>query len=497
MPETATSDSIASDERMNLFTWARATPDALALVTPTHSWTYREVASQAVSLAQWLTDASIGPDTPCVAFKASASADTVLLTWTLLTLRIPFLPLHPRWTDDECQRAVQQAGAILIDASPWVLKQPHQEPLLDSYRDQPGGRPLAEEESALATVFTSGSSAIPKGVRLSWRALSAAAHASAERLHLGRADRWHLSLPVAHIGGLSILTRCLWTGSAVAIASPSQAAVSQRFDAADFLATCRAVGATLVSLVPTQLARVCEARLAPPPTLRVALIGGAALQPSLADAARGLGWPVYRSYGMTETCAQLATDVTPAADGPLTPLPGVELQLLEGRLAVRGAALFSGYLGEPVRDPDCWFVTSDLACLDSDGRVKVLGRADDVVITGGENVHPDEVEAALSEHPGVAAVCVFGRPSREWGQELCAVLVPTPTANFSPREWQQWLRGRLAPFKVPKKWALADELPVGATGKISRAETRNRWSSLCRSTEESETAEHDSTRSRP
>jgi len=210
---------------------------------------------------------------------------------------------------------------------------------------------------------------------------------------------------------------------------------------------------TVVSLVPTQLRRLLDADLRPGANLRVMLLGGAAATPDLLEAAREAGWPVAATYGLTQACSQVTVDgralpglaVTLAADGEI---------LVEGPTVAGGGVLRTGDLGR----------------FDATGRLHVVGRKADTIVTGGENVAPAEVEAALLAHPAVADAGVFGRPDPEWGEAVTARVVLREPAE--PDELRAWVGQRLARFKVPKAVDVAETLPRTSSGKLLRRELR-------------------------
>jgi len=214
---------------------------------------------------------------------------------------------------------------------------------------------------------------------------------------------------------------------------------------------------TLVSLVPTMLARLLDAGLERPPTLRWALLGGAPIPPPLLERAQHAGVPVAPSYGMTEGCSQIATFGVP--------LHGVELRLDAGEIVVRGPNFAQNRL-----DSDGWLRTGDLGEFDGDGRLRIIGRSSDTIVSGGENVAPAEVEAVLLEHPAVADVGVFSRPDQEWGERVVATVVLRDGHSASPAELQDFARGRLARFKVPKEIGFSEALPRTGSGKLLRRE---------------------------
>ena len=352
----------------------------------------------------------------------------------------------------ELLHAVPRLGAVLVPLNP---------------RDPGGigglvvGEPLAGDEAdvelrttiepgaTLAIIHTSGTTAAPKPVELTYGNFEASAAASAANLGVEPGDRWLCAMPLFHVGGLSILTRSAIYGTC--------AVVHERFDAAAVRASLESGEATLVSLVATMLGRLREAGLERAPALRAALIGGGPVPGELMEWASGIGLPVVPTYGMTETCSQIATPRL---------LPGVEVRTGEGgELLVRGPMVAPGALGA-----DGWLHTGDRGRVEPDGTLHVEGRIKDAIVTGGENVAAAEVEAALIEHPGVMDAAVIGVEDPEWGRAITAFVVATATAE----QIDAHARARLPGFKVPKRIVVVDELPRTASGKVQRAQLESR-----------------------
>ncbi|HET9719423.1 MAG TPA: AMP-binding protein [Solirubrobacteraceae bacterium] len=315
----------------------------------------------------------------------------------------------------------------------------------------------ARERSGLAThgedvatvMHTSGTTSAPKPVELTHANWQANALGSAVMLGLDPGERWLCVMPLAHVGGLSILVRsAIYATTVVA---------HERFETAAVLDELMDPGRaiTLVSLVPTMLARLLDAGLERPPTLRWALLGGGPIPAPLLARAEAAGVPIAPTYGMTEACSQIATHGFP--------LPGVELRTVDGELWVRGPIVAPGSLGE-----DGWLHTGDLAELDGSGRLTIVGRKSDTIVSGGENVAPAEVESVLLEHPAVADAGVFARPDPEWGEAVVARVVLRDEARASAEELRDWCGTRLARFKVPKQVEFGTELPRTASGKLLR-----------------------------
>jgi o-succinylbenzoate---CoA ligase len=217
------------------------------------------------------------------------------------------------------------------------------------------------------------------------------------------------------------------------------------------------------------LGRVLEAGLEHPPLLRVALIGGGPVPPGMLDRALAAGIPVTQTYGLTEACSQVTAEEPGEASGTAgRPLDGVELSLdAGGEILVRGPTVAPGSV-----DDDGFLHTCDLGVLDRRGRLTVVGRRSETIVSGGENVAPAEVEAALESHPAVAEAAVFGRPDPEWGERVVAAVVLREGASADPEDLRAHAAGRLARFKVPKEVELRAALPRTASGKVRRSELR-------------------------
>ncbi|MEX0864602.1 MAG: AMP-binding protein [Acidimicrobiia bacterium] len=315
---------------------------------------------------------------------------------------------------------------------------------------------LGEAEGTELVVFTSGSTGEPRGVRLTMANLEAASTGSERHLAHGPDDTWLLALPLHHVAGLSILVRSAHAGGAVRLLDG--------FDPAALVEAMK-VGVSMVSVVATMLTRVLDHDPGPYHRLKAVLIGGGPMPDGLLERAIAAGIPALPSYGMTETFGQVAT-LRPGSppERKVHPIPGVELRIEpDGRIAVAGGQVSPGYLGEPDRD-DRWLVTNDLGVIDEEGALRVLGRADTVVVSGGENVDPGLVEIELAQHPDAGEILVFGVPDPEWGLALACL----HTGDASSEDLSAWLRARLPGHMVPKRWARVGEIPKTVLGKPDR-----------------------------
>lgn len=309
---------------------------------------------------------------------------------------------------------------------------------------------LADEEPTTAiVVHTSGTTSTPTPVELTHANWWWSAAGSAVALGHDPRERWLCAMPLSHVGGLSILIRAM-IGGTTAILHP-------QFDAGRIARDLASPdGPTLISVVPTMLARLLDAGLQRPPSLRAALVGGGPIPPALLERADAAGVRCVTTYGMTEACSQITTG------GP--PLFCTRVRIApDGEILVRSPTVAPGAVAD-----DDWLHTGDLGHLDDEGALHVTGRAADTIITGGENVAPAEVEAALETHPAVAEAAVHARPDDEWGEAVIATVVLRDGMRVDPDELRAHVRARLAPFKVPKAITFAAALPRTPSGKLLR-----------------------------
>jgi O-succinylbenzoic acid--CoA ligase len=302
---------------------------------------------------------------------------------------------------------------------------------------------------AAVLIATSGSTGHPKIVELSAAALTRSAVATLDRIGAAPGDRWLCCLPADHIAGIQVLTRSIVAGTTPVI--------HERFSAAAAMAS----GVQHISVVPTQLRRMLDHDLS---AFSSILLGGAAAPPDLLAAAKAAGARILTTYGMSETCGGCVYDGVP--------LDGVSAAVGEdGRIRLAGPVLFSGYRLRPeltaaALDGD-WFVTGDLGAIDA-GVLRVRGRADDVINTGGEKVVAGEVEHVLRAHPAVEDVVVIGRPDPEWGELVTAVVVGSVTLD----ELRDHVRAALPAHAAPRAVELVPEIPMLASGKPDRVRLR-------------------------
>ncbi len=383
---------------------ARDAGDLPAIITRDRAWTF----AQCAELAR----------TPGPVLVAVPEVATILGVYGALEAAQPVAMLHAKSPPDEqARQRASIANATLPAGTAFVL-------------------------------FTSGSTGASKGVVLSRTAITAAARASEARLGWRDEDRWLLPLPMAHAGGLSIVVRCLIARKPLILVE---------YDT-DLAALIRDARATIASFVPAQLAGLVTGS---PGALRAIILGGAATPPNLLATALAAHWPVLASYGLTETFGQIATARTPG--GPLALLPGVEVECAT-TIAIRTPQLATCYLDGTAIAPE--LVTADLGELEANGTLHVLGRRDDVIISGGEKIQPLEVEAILTATPGIAAACAFGVSDERYGQVVGAAIVTT--AAFDRVAALAHWHAMLAPHARPRWLAEVPQLPLLPSGKLDR-----------------------------
>ncbi|MEM7434455.1 MAG: AMP-binding protein [Myxococcota bacterium] len=444
---------------LSLLSAAAEVPDRLCLVAEDQAWSFADVASQVTAAIHMLEERGVVPGER-VAIAPEVDFDAIVWLYALFEMGCPVVLLHPRLTEEERADVTRLAApALTIDGILDLSPRPHIPP-----------RPDVPPERTLAIVSTSGTGGASRGAILSRRAFVASAQAHAANLGWTSEDRWLLTMPPAHIGGLSILTRCLTARRAVVLAEG-------RFSAERVARTASEQQVTLISIVPTMLARLLELSPSwvPSASLRAVLVGGASCPPTLLARALERGVPVVTTYGCTEACSQVTTQRLDqvGAVGSGAPLEGVGVRIVDGEIQLSGPTLMDGYEGDRTSPwtSDGWFRTRDAGAFADDGQLVVLGRLDDMIVTGGENVAPAEVEAALEALPEVAEACVFSVPHESWGDEVVAAIVAA-IEPFDRARVRSALRDHLAPFKHPRRVAVLPSLPLNRNGKVDRAAVR-------------------------
>jgi O-succinylbenzoic acid--CoA ligase len=467
---------------------ATATPEGIALIFNEESWTWRELDALTSRLCAKLKSLNIRPGA-YIGVLMTNSPEAVIAVHALARAKCVMVPLNTRLTPVEMGWQLQQTGVGLLLHNTHTAEQA-QKLVVNCYQVNLSQLPEADApavawplEATQAIVFTSGTSGRPKGAEITFGNHYASATASAFRIGHHTNDIWLSILPLYHVGGLAVILRCTLYGITTLL--------HQRFDLHSIQLSFQQHSVTLISLVPTMLHRMLMESMHFPPSLRVVLLGGAAATPELLQQALDAAIPVTPTYGLTEASSQVAT-VRPGTatqklgsvgrplmftevvvvDEKRQPLPAGEY----GEVVVRGPTVMRGYYRNPEATKesihDGWLYTGDIGYLDEDGDLWLVQRRSDLIVTGGENVYPVEIEAVLRHHPLVSDVSVVGIDDVEWGQQVAAAIVPEEETMPSIEELVTYCRHHLAAYKCPRRFVFVDEFPKTASGKVQRGRIR-------------------------
>lgn len=504
--------SVASPTTPWLTAQAQRFPDAVALVDDGHSWTYAQLAQDVRDCSKRL--AHLLPSHSRVAFLANNSSTYAL--WLMASQELGFeaVPLNIRLSAPEL-------GAQLADCTPHLLLcdrahaalaaqaldhvEPAHSPRIATFEEARDLPPLSDEQFSdrllsrypsdrvTTVMYTSGSTGTPKGVQQTFGNHGCSALLCRENLGFSVADRWGCPTPLFHMSGLSILMRSLVCGVGVRLYG--------HFDAHAVNDNLLSGAVTCLSAVTYQIERLLDdfddRRVTSyPPTLRFVLQGGGPLPLATLERCRHVSMPVVQSFGMTETASQvIALSVESAPHKPGSsgrPLAGVQMRIASrvseddeelppntsGRILLKSPTLCSGYLNQTERFASSftehgWFDTRDIGHVDKDGYLYVDCRLADLIVSGGENVYPAEVESVLVRHPLISEAAVVGVPDDTWGSVPVAVCVAPSQADAagslpSLEELRSFCKERLAPYKCPRRVVWTDRLPTTASGKLKR-----------------------------
>ncbi|MBA4181809.1 MAG: o-succinylbenzoate--CoA ligase [Anaerolinea sp.] len=463
---------------------AAVLPTHPAVVTPERAVTYAELDKLAGEVGAALLERGVAAGDR-VALLALNSLEFAVAVHGITRIGAILVPLNARLTPQELAWQLGDSGsrtllfhaptrgAALLAATEGGLPFTS----LLSLDDPPvAGEAISavahSDDDAHSIIYTSGTTGRPKGAILTYSNFWNSAAASAFNMGVLPNDRWLACLPLFHVGGLSVLLRSAIYGTT--------AVIHGGFDETAVNRALRHEGVSLLSVVPTMLQRMLDADDAPyPPSLRGVLVGGGPVTREILERALARGLPVLQTYGLSEAASQVTTlslaDTAAHAGSAGKPLVCTQLRIdaepgQPGEILVSGPTVTPGYFGNPEATArtiqDGWLHTGDIGRLDEDGFLYVLDRRDDLIVSGGENVYPAEVEAVLLQHPLILAAAVVGLPDERWGQVVAAAVVVRP--GFDAGEATVWLRERVAGYKVPRRFVTVDTLPATASGKVQR-----------------------------
>ncbi|MHB1786062.1 MAG: class I adenylate-forming enzyme family protein [Acidimicrobiales bacterium] len=461
---------------------------------------YEELWSRALRAATWFAgrgSSSVG------LIDVNSEAFPIALFGAAIA-GLPFSPVNYRWSDDQLRKAVARIAPATIIAGPSVRDRiaridkviviERDEFLAEVAEAAPFEGEPVETDAPAVLLFTSGTSGDPKVAVLRHHNLVSYVLGTVEFLGADIEDAQLVAVPPYHIAGIANLLTSLYAGRRII-----QLAA---FEPEEWVEVARNEGVTHAMVVPTMLSRVLALPDVELPNLRHLSYGGGRMPlPVIASAiARFPGVDFVNAYGLTETSSTVAVlgpedhrqaiaSADPAVYRRLRsvgrPLPTVQVEVRDasggplpagvpGEIHVRGEQVSGEYLGVgSVINTGGWFATKDSGWLDEEGYLFVEGRLDDVIVRGGENVSPGEVEDVLVAHPAVVDAAVVGVPDDDWGETIVAAVVVTPGANVTPEDLQVWVRERLRSSKMPSLIAIRAELPYNDNGKLLRHQLRS------------------------
>lgn len=449
-----------------------------------------------------------------LAVCAPSSPESLVLTYAAAASGLVLVPVNPALRAGELAHVLESSSAAgLFTVSRWrdqdvrgvvdglrprlpALREVVEFADFDEFRRSADPRaPLRRHrpgpDDVAQIVYTSGTTGVPKGAELTHRGMTNAARLAAQRFEMRAGDVYLHTMPLFHVGGQVVSFQICQQGAA--------AVLMESFDAGAMLELIAGERATLTCGVPTMLLALVEHpdfAQRDLSSLRAVSSGGAVVPTELVrdlEAALGIRFAIV--FGQTEACGFISQtrlddpdEVKAASLG--TPLPALAARVVDdggevlglgqvGELEVRGPNVMAGYHGLPEEsaqaiDPEGWLRTGDLVDMDGHGVLRIRGRRKDMIVSGGENIFPVEIEEALVRHPAVAQAAVVGVAHRRWGESAVAVVRLAPGATVTAEELERYARTELAAFKVPRRWHFVEELPLTASGKVQKFVLRQR-----------------------
>lgn len=463
-------------------------PQRIALTMGERAWTFTELQTEVITTAGQIA-ALTGVDNPRVAILAKNTVASYITILAIQQLGLQPVLLNFRLAKDELNRQLQDAGVdhVLVDDELQVQlaswgKLVAKATFLSELKKIAGIKPIIsqvfEPDSIASIMYTSGTTGNPHGVLQTFNNHFYSAMGSALNLGLQAEDRWLCAVPLFHISGLSIMMRSLVYGMGVdLVAHFDDEAITERLVEQPI---------AIMSVVPTMLKRL----LVQVPTVgynskfRCFLLGGGPIDAATLAACEAKQIPVIQSYGMTETASQIValnfTDARNKLGSVGKPLLPVQLRLANvdqgvGQIEIKAPNLAAGYLNQAAEfarklTVDGWYQTGDLGYLDDDGFLFIKGRQDDMFISGGENIFPDEIEHVYSQFPKLKAIAVVGQADDDWGMIPVAFVISDQQLGM--QELRDFGREHLAHYKVPVKFIQVDSFPTTASGKVQRHKLR-------------------------
>lgn len=467
--------------------------DQPAIISEKESISYEQLKKEINHLSGYLCSIGLRRGSH-VSILCENNADFIILILSLWEIGAIPIPMNIRLLDEEIEKLIEHSNSEYLFIHKELderLKGKDKRIIfpLEKCTDTPSisSNNFEIEDTALI-LYTSGTTGSPKGVMLSYNNLISSAVSADHIINHTLKDRWLASLPFYHIGGFSIPIRAFLYGSTVLIADSVKAE--------SILEILNKLKPTLASFVSTTLKQLLEKNIRPNPELRLVLLGGGPIDDELASRAIKAGWQIIKVYGSTET-SSLVTAININKE-PLKVssagrvLPGNKILIIgendtplppcrAGEVLISGGSLMKGYwknpeLTESKRKFGNFYCSGDIGFIDEDGLLYIESRRTDLIVSGGENINPLEVERTILKCPGIKEVCVFPQKDEHWGQSVTAAVVKAENCQISEEEIKSFLKERISNFKIPKKIFFIDELPKTSLGKLRRDLIRQRFS---------------------
>jgi o-succinylbenzoate---CoA ligase len=457
--------------------------DSPAVLTASHIYSYKEIGGLINSAAEEFRKSGI-KEGEITGMLLKNSLQFIITIFALWKIEAVPAPLNLRLSVSEIDEILDDSNIKSV-----ISDKDHSDKVSDKYRcilidvealenDKAQSNYDIEIASGGLIIFTSGSSGKPKGVILSSNAIKSSIENSNTVLNQGSDERWLASLPFYHIGGMMIILRSFFFGAAVIL--------PESLRQEDMEYAIENHRPTLASFVSTQLIRFIEKGIKPNPELKNVLVGGGMLEQSLIQTSINEGWKVSPVYGLTETASFVAylnhDDVKNHTGSSGKSVPPNSIEIIYGsgeegdtggEIVIQSPSLFSGYLNNPEetsrRLSSGKYFTGDYGFLDNNGYLYITSRRTDLIVSGGENIDPFEVEEVIKTFPGITDVCVFGKEDPAWGEIVNALIV---SDNINSDELTKYLKERIASYKVPKEIIMIDEIPRTDMGKIRRGKIK-------------------------
>ncbi|WP_020007438.1 o-succinylbenzoate--CoA ligase [Salinicoccus albus] len=446
---------------------AETLPKKQAVIFEENSVTFSELHDQSLALAQKLTSLERGR----VGLYADNHLNSVILIHACIQAGIECVMINLRLTGDEIDRQLNDVGVDTVLTTADFISDKYRVYTFEDMEQLESWEIINDTigEDTLSIMFTSGTTGRAKAVRQSYNNHYESALGCEKRFSYNENSIWMNVNPVYHISGFSILMRSVIRGCTMVL--------NRKFDPEAVWNKINQYEVTHTSMVPVMLERMMKYDM--DHKLEGILLGGAGVTMDILERALDWGLPVYNSFGMTETCSQIVS-IGPRDPKILggtvgRPLDNISLKIdhhQDGELLVKGPAVTEGYVNAELEKEDGFFRTGDIGYIDDDGYLYILDRRNDLIISGGENIYPKEIEDAVKSLDGISQAVVIKKKDKNWGEVPVLLFEPEEGANVDSGKIKSHLENRLARYKLPKETHETEKVFMTSTGKVSRAKNK-------------------------